>query len=309
MHKMALKPFILPSKLKLLFVSNPYIRLFCHCYPRSSWIPKKTLTGDSLTVESGKIDLIMWTFNSEKLLPVVLGRIDEVIPADAIHKKIITDDHSSDQTVKVAEELGWEVHINKSRGMQANKQTALGLVSTPIFASFEHDVLLSRDWWRRASEVMKDPFVGVVQGIRLSTEPRLRKLDAYEYGRRADKRSVDNNLCQTEVVRKFGFDETGSPGRMSQNGYKWVVLSDVISDHITRGNLRETVQHDMRIHMLSLPSYTRGEKVGSFKIFVHSPIRALDVVRKTRVYSMLLFYPIDRLAIFLAYFTRPRKIL
>lgn len=250
----------------------------------------------------------MWTYNSEKLLPTVLQRISEVIPADHINRKIITDDRSTDQTARIARELGWEVYVNKGRGLQANKQTALSLVSTPIFASFEHDVLLSRDWWRRASETMRDQHVGVVQGIRLSCDPRLRRLDAYEYERRPDKRSVDNNLCRTSVVRKWGFDESGSPGRMARDGYRWVVLSDVVSDHITRGNLPQTIQHDMRIHMLSLPAYTVSEKVGCFKIFIHSPLRALDMVRKTRVYSMLLFYPVDRGAIFLAYATRPRKL-
>jgi glycosyltransferase involved in cell wall biosynthesis len=258
--------------------------------------------------KNGKIDLIMWTYNSGKLLPTVLRRINEVIPAEEVNKKTISDDHSTDQTAKIARELGWEVHVNSGRGLQANKQNALSFVSTSMFACFEHDVLLSRDWWRRASQTMQDQHVGVVQGIRLSTEPRLRKLDAYEYARRSDKRSVDNNLCRTDVVRKFGFDESGSPARMARDGFRWVVMSDVVSDHVTRANLAETVQHDMRIHMLSLPGYTRSEKVGCFKIFVHSPIRALDIVRKTRTYSMLLFYPIDRLAIFWAYFTRDRKI-
>jgi glycosyltransferase involved in cell wall biosynthesis len=258
--------------------------------------------------ETEKIDLIMWTFNSAKLLPSVLQRISEVIPAESVNKKIISDDHSSDGTIMVAQGFGWEVHVNKGKGMQDNKNTALNLVSTSIFASFEHDVLLSREWWIKASKIIENQCVGVVQGIRLSTEPRLRKLDAYEYERRPDKRSVDNNLCRTNVVRKFGFDESGSPTKMAIEGYKWLVMPDVVSDHITRGNLSETIQHDMRIHMLSLPSYTRSEKVGCFKIFIHSPFRAIDVVRKTRAYSILLFYPIDRLAIFLAYFTRPRKI-
>jgi hypothetical protein len=191
--------------------------------------------------------------------------------------------------------------------LQANKQTALSLVSTPIFASFEHDVLLSRDWWAKASACMSNSHVGVVQGIRLSTDPRLRKLDAYEYQRRHDKRSVDNNLCRTDVVRKFGFCESSSPARMRQAGYSWVVMPDVISDHITRANLIETIQHDMRIHMLSLPSYSRGEKAYCFRLFFTSPFRALAVVRKTKCYSMILFYPVDRLAIFSAYFTRDRK--
>jgi glycosyltransferase involved in cell wall biosynthesis len=258
--------------------------------------------------KNGRIDLIMWTYNSAKLLPTVLQRINEVIPAELVNKKIISDDHSTDQTAEIARKMGWEVHLNRGTGLQSNKQNALSLVSTPTFACFEHDVLLSRHWWRRASETMMDPHVGVVQGIRLSTDARLRKLDAYEYARRSDKRSVDNNLCRTDVVRKFGFDESGSPRKMAQDGYTWVVMSNVVSDHVTRASLAETVQHDMRIHMLSLPNYTRSQKVGCFKIFVHSPIRALDIVRKTRTYSMLLFYPIDRLAIFFAYFTRDRKI-
>ena len=257
---------------------------------------------------NGTIDLVMWTFNSAKLLPAVLQRINEVMPSDAVNRRIITDDHSTDKTVEVAKQFGWEVHSNRGKGLQANKQTALSLVSTPLFACFEHDVLLSRSWWRRASEAMNDPQVGVVQGIRLSTEPRLRKLDSYEYERRADKRSVDNNLCRTVVVRKFGFDEAHTPERMATEGYRWVVLGDVVSDHITRGNLRETAEHDMRIHMLSLPSYTRSEKVGCFKIFLHSPIRALDIARRTSVFSMLLFYPLDRLAVFVAYATRPLKL-
>ena len=130
--------------------------------------------------ENGKIDLIMWTYNSAKLLPTVLKRINEVIPEEAVNKKIVSDDHSTDQTAKIARQLGWEVHLNRGRGLQANKQNALSLVSTPTFACFEHDVLLSRSWWRRASQTIRDPHVGVVQGIRLSTEPRLRKLDAYE---------------------------------------------------------------------------------------------------------------------------------
>ena len=257
--------------------------------------------------ENGKIDLVMWTYNSAKLLPTVLRRINEVIPADAVNRRIISDDHSTDETAKIAKELGWEVHVNKGRGMQDNKRNAISLVTTPVFAGFEHDVLLNRSWWCRASETIRNPHVGVVQGIRFSTEPRLRKLDAYEYARRSDKRSVDNNLCRTEVIRKFGFDEAGTPGKMARDGYRWVVMNDVVSDHITRGNLRETVQHDLRIHMLSLPSYTRREKVDCFKIFLHSPVRAFDIARRTRVASMLLFYPLDRLAVFIAYATRPLR--
>ena len=55
--------------------------------------------------EKGKIDLIMWTYNSAKLLPTVLARINEVIPAEAVNKKIVSDDHSTDQTAKIARDV------------------------------------------------------------------------------------------------------------------------------------------------------------------------------------------------------------
>jgi len=69
-----------------------------------------------------KVDLIMWTHNSEKNLPAVLKRIEEVIPPQNISRKIISDDHSKDRTREIAKDFGWEVHINKGRGLKDNKR-------------------------------------------------------------------------------------------------------------------------------------------------------------------------------------------
>jgi glycosyltransferase involved in cell wall biosynthesis len=54
----------------------------------------------------------MWTHNSERNLHKVLKRIEEVIPEHTVNRKIITDDHSTDRTRKIADELDWEVHPN-----------------------------------------------------------------------------------------------------------------------------------------------------------------------------------------------------
>jgi glycosyltransferase involved in cell wall biosynthesis len=60
-----------------------------------------------------KVDVVMWTFNSAKFLPIVLPRIEKVIPKEAIVNKIIIDDHSKDNTVEVAKRLGWKVYYNQ----------------------------------------------------------------------------------------------------------------------------------------------------------------------------------------------------
>ena len=52
-----------------------------------------------------KVDLVMWTKNSSEFLPVVLRRIEGVIPSEVVGKKIIIDDNSTDNTVKIARNL------------------------------------------------------------------------------------------------------------------------------------------------------------------------------------------------------------
>ena len=93
----------------------------------------------------GKFDLVMWTKNSAKFLPVVLRRIEQVVPKRVIENKIIVDDHSTDNTVEVAEKFGWKVYPNVGNGFFDAVDTALSYVSTELFISFEHDIILAKD--------------------------------------------------------------------------------------------------------------------------------------------------------------------
>jgi len=90
-----------------------------------------------------KVDLVMWTKNSAKLLPVVLKRIEQVIPKRVIGKKILIDDHSTDSTVEIAEKFGWTVHQNEGSGLFDGFDTALNLVSTEFFISSLFRLVLS----------------------------------------------------------------------------------------------------------------------------------------------------------------------
>jgi hypothetical protein len=48
----------------------------------------------------GKIDILMWTKNAGKIFPLVLSRIEEVIPKDYICHKMIIDDSSTDTSAE-----------------------------------------------------------------------------------------------------------------------------------------------------------------------------------------------------------------
>jgi glycosyltransferase involved in cell wall biosynthesis len=92
-------------------------------------------------------DIFMPTFNSAKLLPVVLPQIEKVIPASAINKKFIIDDFSSDDTREVAESLGWTVFRNKRKGLLNAQIYGFSLVTTECCALFEHDLYLASNWY------------------------------------------------------------------------------------------------------------------------------------------------------------------
>jgi glycosyltransferase involved in cell wall biosynthesis len=58
------------------------------------------------------VDIVMWTKDGEATLPQVLKSIEEAIPNNVIHRKIIVDDNSIDKTVQIAKNFGWEIYSN-----------------------------------------------------------------------------------------------------------------------------------------------------------------------------------------------------
>jgi len=254
-----------------------------------------------------EVDLVMWTKNSAKLLPSVLTRIKKVIPSKVVGKKIIIDDHSTDDTVKVAKSLGWTVYINQGSGIFDAVENALKYVTTEFFISIEHDIILSKEWWKKIPEYMKDETIAVAQGVRVATSPVLRKLDEYiiercdEKGKRSII-SIDNNLYRTALLRKFGLNvafHSRSRVVLEENGFKWFIDRKVISDHI-RPNIMYLIKHDYRMHKFSAYPARKQRIVKNFLFFFFSPFRALQICLKKKCPQMLIIYPLDRLAILMA---------
>ena len=242
-----------------------------------------------------KVDLVMWTHNSEQNLQRVLKKIQEVVPEHNVNRKIITDDHSTDKTRKIADELDWEVHPNNGKGLKDNIATAISLVSSPYFCSFEHDIVLASDWWTKISEHIKDQTVAVAQGVRTSTNPSFNLIDTI-YNNRMDVQheSLDNNIVKTEIVRQLGYNEVGTPPKLKKDGLKWVVDQTVVSGHI-RDSMWENAKHDYKMNSL-FPSSSKK----NLKILLTSPARSAHIAYKSKHPTVLVAYPVDRLGIFVA---------
>jgi glycosyltransferase involved in cell wall biosynthesis len=237
----------------------------------------------------------MWTHNSEKNLHKVLERIQRVIPEHAVNRKIIADDHSNDKTGKIADELDWEIHPNQGQGLKDNIATAINLVSSPYFCSFEHDILLAGDWWSKVSKHIRDPNVAVAQGVRSSTNQSFRVIDNF-YNNREDvpHESLDNNIVKTEIVRDRGYNEVETPSKLEKDGLKWVVDRTVVSGHI-RDNMWDNARHDYKMNSL-YPSSSKK----NLKILLTSPARSAHLAYRTKNPKVLVAYPVDRLGIFVA---------
>jgi glycosyltransferase involved in cell wall biosynthesis len=258
------------------------------------------------------VDLVMWTKNSAKFLPTVLKRIEQVIPQEVIKNKIIIDDHSTDNTVTVAQNLGWTVHFNQGNGIGQAYQTALHYITADFLVSVEHDVILVEDWWSKISPYMQDSKVAVAQGVRAGTNPIIRKLDEYTIERQdaASKLlniSLDNNLYRMSIIRKFNIDVVaGLPAseELEKLGFKWVIDVETISGHI-RPSVWWIIEHDYKTqkdHISRSPNLNRKNRVllNLFRL-IYSPIRAFEMSVKKNCPQLMIIYPLDRLWILKAY--------
>jgi len=261
----------------------------------------------------GKVDLVMWAKNGENVLPTVLKRIDEVIPHEVVCHKILVDDHSTDRTTEIAKEFNWNVYPNPKTGIPSGANEALKHVDQDFFISVEQDVVLAKDWWEKIPPHMNDNKVAVAQGIRMSTEPTLRKLDEYVYSRLKSNVdpirfgvSMDNNIFKTKIIKQLGgfpsdclvcTDTILMKKIIYETPYKWVIDVNVVSDHI-RQSIKTHIKHKYTLTKLCANSHycvnEAGPLLTNLKLFLTSPIRASIIAYKKRCPQILYVYPAIR---------------
>ncbi len=246
-------------------------------------------------MDNVKIDLLMWTLNSEKTLPLTLRSIEKAIPKAHINQKIIVDGGSKDNTIQIGKKHDWAI-IKSEKGIP--KQANLGLkhVETSVFASFEHDIILCPNWFAKIKDTIKPEKVAVSQGIRFSINPTLKAIEkhASKHGRIV---SIDNTLYKTDIIRKLGgFKEqfyaaadSELQDRIRQNGYKWIINKNIISLH-NKTSIKAKAKNLQKYSFFD--SYKKeNNKTANIKTFLFSPLRGLQVAIQEKQPQTVLFYP------------------
>ena len=276
-----------------------------------------------------KVDLVMWTKNGGETLPLVLKRIREVIPIEFVNKRIIVDDHSSDETRSIAQSYGWQIVFNEGTGISDGANTALKHVESEYFVSFEQDLLLARDWWEKIPNFLEKPQVAAASGMRFADKPAgVRKLQQYvarKYRGETELASwlrtrkpaaftlgktLDNTVYKTKVVKTLGgFPKMNVNAgvdavlayKIGQAGYHWVVDYAVQSVHLRQG-LKQELQHQ---YWYATQLYEIWERIqsetnrpppisknGVFFRFCVSPFTGLFVAFKTKEPTITYIHPL-----------------
>lgn len=277
-----------------------------------------------------KVDLVMWTKNGERTLPHVLKRIDEVIPHENVNNKILVDDHSTDNTAKIAKDFNWQVQMNPNSGIPSGANEALRHVTTSLFISFEQDLFLAKNWWDRIPPYMQNPKIAVAGGIRVFNNRILRSLSEFaseRSGKPEMEVSMDNTIYKTQIIKALGGFPKECPVCTDTilykkvnwfTPYKWVIDSTVVSLHLRRG-IRHELEHSRvmagRCKRTKLcgcyyvPHFTEPELIirpkktstssnlTLLRILITSPVRGLHVAIKKRCPEIFFVYPIIRLYI------------
>lgn len=111
------------------------------------------------------VDVVLLTLNSERILEDCVQSIYDNVP---VGKLIVVDGYSNDSTLKIIDKFNKKyrnIHIVFDRGNRATaRQKGIALVSTDWFVFIDSDVILCKDWFRKAKRYMADD-VGAIWGI------------------------------------------------------------------------------------------------------------------------------------------------
>lgn len=271
----------------------------------------------------------MWVKDGVETLPKVLKRIDEVIPKEAVCHKILVDDHSVDDTVKIAKEFNWQAYPNPETGISSGANEALRHVDTGYFMSFEQDLLLAEDWRLKVPPRLNNPKIAVASGIRFASKPQgVKKLQQYVAKKYRGERSLspwlrsremsaftlgktlDNTIYRTNVLRSVGgFPimrvnagvDTVLAYKIKDAGYEWCVDYNIQSIHLRKG-LRDELQHQYwyGTQLLEIWREIREKtgvqppmnKFGVISRFFLSPFTGVFVALRTHEPSIVIIHPL-----------------
>lgn len=271
-----------------------------------------------------KFDIVTWVKDGEWYLPITLKRLEDVLPSEFVHRKIAVDDHSTDDTVEILKEFGWEVYDNLKTGISSGANYALSKVDCPLFMSFEQDLYLAREWWDKVSPLLDQVDVAVASGVRLASQPSyLTAFERYVLDRDSGfscGKTLDQTLYKTRIIRSLG----GFPYSRSNtgvdtvlryvlfvNGFEWSVDKSAVSVHLRKSGVSDAIRHqfwyatgikEKKVRIKGRASLVPPETFLKLMLrFLYSPFRGLEISFKVREPRICVLYPLLRLASCLGY--------
>lgn len=119
------------------------------------------------------IDVVMLTKNSEHLLDKCIASIYQNVP---VSNFIVVDGFSTDRTLKILDavnEMHGNVTVLSVNGTRAKaREKGIAEVKTEWFMFADSDVVLSKDWFKKAKDNIQND-VGAVWGVNIDVIPNL----------------------------------------------------------------------------------------------------------------------------------------
>lgn len=114
-----------------------------------------------------KVDVVILTQNSERLLSECLSSVYENVP---VNNLIVVDGYSTDRTLKIVKEFQeryGNVILIQDKGTRGSaRQKAISSVKTDWFMFVDSDVILCAGWFAKAEKLTKNN-VGAIWGIEI----------------------------------------------------------------------------------------------------------------------------------------------
>jgi glycosyltransferase involved in cell wall biosynthesis len=191
------------------------------------------------------IDVVMLTKNSDHLLRECLASIYENVP---VKRLIVVDASSTDDTLKIMQEINEKygnveiVTENGSRGKA--REVGIQRVETEWFLFADSDVILSKDWLRKA-EKQVDSDVGAIWGLNIDVIPNVKNkffLKSLGFVARECfnlRGGMHDTLIRTELVRDIripeqlhAYEDLFIVNWIKKRGYRVLIGDEVYCLHL-----------------------------------------------------------------------------
>ena len=144
-----------------------------------------------------KFDVCIPTKNSGDVLEECLEAITRIIPYNRI---LVVDGYSSDDTVRIAQKFGCEIHY--CRGKLGEARTKLmNLVKTDLFFFIDSDVIVNKKWFNILINTI-DENMGAMNGFALPRNPLISNFRKVMLLLKMSRNSPQRGFTSNTILRR-----------------------------------------------------------------------------------------------------------